>query len=74
MTAEKPPDRHAIDSPDLWVDRCGDLLCRFAVERLKNPSIAEDLVQETFLTALHSRERFEGRSRAVTWLVAILKH
>ena len=28
MDAKKSPDKHAIDSPELWVDRYGDLLCR----------------------------------------------
>ena len=74
MDAENPGDMHAIDHPELWVDRYGDLLYRFALARVKDPSIAEDLVQETFLAALHSRERFEGRSKARTWLIAILKH
>lgn len=74
MDAKKSTDQHAIDSPELWVDRYGDLLYRFAMARVKDPSIAEDLVQETFLAALHARERFEGRSKARTWLIAILKH
>lgn len=74
MDAKKSTEKHAIDSPELWVDRYGDLLYRFAMARVKDPSIAEDLVQETFLAALHARERFEGRSKARTWLIAILKH
>ena len=74
MGAENSGDLHAIDSPERWVDRYGDLLYRFALVRIKDPSIAEDLVQETFLAALHSRDRFEGRSKARTWLIAILKH
>jgi RNA polymerase sigma-70 factor (ECF subfamily) len=36
--------------------------------------VAEDLVQETFLSALAGADRFEGRSSEKTWLVAILKH
>jgi RNA polymerase sigma-70 factor (ECF subfamily) len=41
---------------------------------VKDSDIAEDLVQETFLAALRSRESFEGRSAGRTWLIAILKH
>ena len=74
MSSKNATEEHAIDNPDQWVDRYGDMLYRFAMARVKDPSIAEDLVQETFLAALHSRHRFEGRSKARTWLIAILKH
>jgi RNA polymerase sigma-70 factor (ECF subfamily) len=56
------------------VDHYGDLLYRFALSRVEDPSVAEDLVQETFLAALKARENFQGRSTARTWLIAILKH
>ena len=63
-----------IENPESWVDRYGDFLYRFTLSRLKDPSIAEDLVQETFLAALKARKNFQGRSSARTWLIAILKH
>jgi RNA polymerase sigma-70 factor (ECF subfamily) len=57
-----------------WVDRYGDLLFRYALVRLRDPALAEDAVQETFLSALKGRESFAGRSTERTWLVGILKH
>ena len=63
-----------IDDPESWVDHYGDFLYRFALSRIKDPSVAEDLVQETFLAALKARRNFRGRSTARTWLIAILKH
>jgi RNA polymerase sigma-70 factor (ECF subfamily) len=51
-----------------------DFLYRFSLSRTKDPSIAEDLVQETFLAALKARKNFQGRSSVRTWLIAILKH
>ncbi len=63
-----------LDDPEIWVDRYGDSLYRFALARVKDPSIAEDLVQETFLAALGARKNFKGRSTTRTWLIAILKH
>jgi RNA polymerase sigma-70 factor (ECF subfamily) len=63
-----------VDDPATWVDLYGDFLYRFALSRVKDPSVAEDLVQETFLAALKSRANFQGRSTARTWLIAILKH
>ena len=70
-----PTDTKAIlDKPETWVDKYGDLLYRYALSRIKDPSTAEDLVQETFLAALKARRTFRGRSSARTWLIAILKH
>ena len=65
---------HSIPEPEEWVDEYGDALFRFAVARIKDPSLAEELVQETFLAALRARENFKGRSSPKTWLIAILKH
>ena len=67
-------DAAIFDDPESWVDHYGDFLYRFALSRVKDPDIAEDLVQETFLAALRSRESFESRSAGRTWLIAILKH
>jgi RNA polymerase sigma-70 factor (ECF subfamily) len=60
--------------PETWVDRHGDSLFRFAVLRVGDPEAAADLVQETFLEALRTRDSYAGRSSVRTWLLAILKH
>lgn len=65
------PER--VDPSD-WVDRYGDYLFRYAMLRLRDRSVSEDLVQETFLAALADRESFAGRSSEATWLVGILRH
>lgn len=59
---------------EAWVDEYGDLLFRFAFARVNDRDTAEDLVQETFLAAIQSRDRFKGRSSEKTWLFGILKH
>ncbi len=59
---------------DIWVDKYGDALFRFAAVRVKDHGIAEDLVQETFLAGLQSKDRFRGKSSEKTWLFSILKH
>jgi RNA polymerase sigma-70 factor (ECF subfamily) len=46
----------------------------YALRRVRDPDLADDLVQDTFVAALTSAGRFEGRSAARTWLVGILKH
>lgn len=60
--------------PATWVDRHGDTLYRYALARVHRPDVAEDLVQETLLAGLKSRDSFEGRSSEQTWLIGILKH
>lgn len=60
--------------PSSWVDAYGDALYRFALYRVSNASIAEDLVQDTFLAAMKAKERFSGKSSVKTWLTGILKN
>ncbi len=64
--------RHA--DPADWVNLYGDFLFNFAVGQIRNTIEAEDLVQETFLAALKSRDRFAGECSERTWLVSILRH
>jgi RNA polymerase sigma-70 factor (ECF subfamily) len=71
MTDQKTKIEH---DPSTWVDEHGDALFRFALLRVKDPGVAEDLVQETFLSALKGIDRFKGSSQLRTWLVGILKH
>jgi len=44
------------------------------VTHLANAREADDLAQETYLRALRALPRFEGRSSARTWLLAIARH
>jgi RNA polymerase sigma-70 factor (ECF subfamily) len=54
------------------VNACGDRLLRSAYCLCGNETEAQDLVQDTFLQALRSVHRFQGRSTVYTWLHAIL--
>lgn len=49
-----------------------DYLVRFARQRLQDPALVEDLVQEILLAALEGAGRFAGRASVRTWLTAIL--
>ncbi|HYE72150.1 MAG TPA: sigma-70 family RNA polymerase sigma factor [Blastocatellia bacterium] len=62
------------NGPEAWVDLHGDALFRYALLRLRDRSAAEEVVQETFLAALNSYEKFSGHSSERTWLIGILKH
>ncbi len=57
-----------------WLEAHGDYLFNLAVGQLRDGTVAEDLVQETFLAALKARDRFRGGSSDRTWLVGILRH
>ena len=50
-------------------------LYTYALKEVRDPTLAEDLVQETFIAALGAAgKRFAGRSSERTWLIGILKH
>jgi RNA polymerase sigma-70 factor (ECF subfamily) len=66
------PD-HKLSDPATWVDEHADYLYRYASLRIRDASVAEDLIQETLLAATGACERRDGRSSDRTWLVGILK-
>lgn len=59
--------------PEQWVDLYGNYMYRYALARLSDPEIAQDLVQEALVAAIHALKQFEGKSSVKTWLIAILK-
>lgn len=73
--SEIDPPQTATSPTDAaeWLAAHGDALYRFARLRLGTRELAEDFVQDTFLAALGSRDRFQGRSSTRTWLLAILR-
>lgn len=56
-----------------WVNLHGDYLYNYAYSRVQSKETSEDLVQETFISALKSINSFRGDSSELTWLIAILK-
>jgi RNA polymerase sigma-70 factor (ECF subfamily) len=57
-----------------WVSLYGDYLYSIALLKTNQKEVAEDLVQETFLSAIKSIHSFRQESSEKTWLVAILKN
>lgn len=49
-------------------------LMRVAQLQLRDPSLSEDVVQETIVAAFAGASAFDGRSSLRTWLTGILKH
>jgi RNA polymerase sigma-70 factor (ECF subfamily) len=46
---------------------------RFALRLVRNETVAEDLISEVFLDVWRQAGKFEGRSAATTWLLAITR-
>ena len=69
-----PQTNPHILNPEKWLDDHGDYLFTHARNRVADAETAEDLVQETFLSAWRARESFQGKASEKTWLVSILKN
>lgn len=57
-----------------WVNQYGDELFSWALFKVGDKQIAEDLVQETFMSAVLSVTSFEGKSHPKTWITSILNN
>ena len=51
-----------------------DALYRYALSRVRRHHAAEDLVQETLITAVKKLDEFQGRAALGTWLTGILRN
>lgn len=69
VTAFKAQEPGAVQE---LLDRYGDRLLRSAFLLCGNETEAQDFAQETFLQAMRSAHRFQGRSAIYTWLHGIL--
>ena len=55
-----------------WIEQYSGPLLKRAQYVLSNKEDAQDVVQEVFLSAYSAYDSFEGKSQALTWLMAIL--
>lgn len=67
------PNNKAQLNTGEWVKLYGDYLYNYTVYRINNEEEAQDLVQDTFLSALKNKDQFRGDASEKTWLVTILK-
>ena len=54
--------------PENWVGNYADMLYRYTLFRVKDPDVADELVQATLFAALKSQHTFAGKSTEKTWL------
>jgi RNA polymerase sigma-70 factor (TIGR02943 family) len=73
MNSDALKSRDPAPGPEQWVELYGNAMYRYALVRLSDPEIAQDIVQEALVAALDAYRRFEGKSSIKTWLIAILK-
>ena len=59
--------------PEKWIEKYSDYLYSFAYARLRKEEVAEDLVQDTFFSALRAKDTFLNNASEKTWLISILK-
>ncbi len=64
----------AATDPKKWVENYGDYLFSIAILKTNQRETAEDIVQETFMSAIKSLPSFKGESSEKTWLTAILNN
>ena len=57
-----------------WVKAYTKDLFSYAITKVPQKEVAEDLVQDTFFSAYQSYENYQGKSNVKTWLFSILKH
>lgn len=70
MSEDKPVNRQAsadVDAEQLVRENIGWMV-NLADRLLRDRSLAEDVVQESFILALRGLKKFEGRSSLKTWL------
>jgi RNA polymerase sigma-70 factor (ECF subfamily) len=72
-----PSDLEALRSGDETafqelVRRFHGPMLRLAMAYVRDRGVAEDVVQESWLTCLRSLDRFEGRSSLKTWILGIV--
>lgn len=60
--------------PSFWVQKHAAYLVAYAHRKVRDREHANDLVQDTFLSALSGLENFEGRCSERTWLISILRN
>ncbi|HMO60951.1 MAG TPA: sigma-70 family RNA polymerase sigma factor [Ferruginibacter sp.] len=60
--------------PEQWVKNYADMLFAVALQKTNSREVAEDLVQDTFLSAIKALENYRGEASEKNWLFTILNN
>lgn len=63
-----------IPDPEVWLEEHGDYLYGYAISKLKSSTLAEDMVQETLVSAINARDHYQATASVRTWLTTILRN
>jgi RNA polymerase sigma-70 factor (TIGR02943 family) len=74
MSYEQNDTDTSSETLESWVKLYTNTMYTWALYKTSNKESAEDLVQDTFLTAHQQLEKFRGDSNPKTWLLAILNN
>lgn len=66
--------RSNVPDPETWLNEHGDYLFGFAMSKLRDKALAEDMVQETLVSAISAMDRYQATAAVRTWLTTILRH
>jgi len=61
-------------NPNEWVNKYADALYAYTVVRVNDSGLAEDIVQNTFLSAWKARDTYQGQASEKNWLYTICKN
>jgi len=61
-------------NPDEWVNSYADALYAYTLPRVNDTGLAEDIVQETFLSAWKARHSYRAEASEKSWLFTICKN
>lgn len=61
-------------NPNEWVNKYADALYAYTVVRVNDSGLAEDIVQDTFLSAWKARDTYQGQASEKNWLYTICKN
>jgi RNA polymerase sigma-70 factor (ECF subfamily) len=75
--SRRDPDLEALKAGDedafrALIQRHHGSMLRLAMTYVGDPGVAEDVVQESWLTCLRGLDKFEGRSTLKTWIFGIV--
>jgi RNA polymerase sigma-70 factor (ECF subfamily) len=66
------PDKHRVIAQ--WVREYSDALYSWTVYKISDDALAQDLIQETFISAFQNFDAFQKASSTKTWLFSILRN
>ncbi len=61
-------------NPNKWIANYYNYLKNYTKVRVSNPVDVEEIISDTFLSALKAKDNFKDKCTERTWLTSILKH